>query len=557
MENIQVTVLSQGNKRVYQVERFSTLEDVAALAAPEGKKQYVAAFVNKKLKEMAAVLDKNVEIEFIPLNSVIGIDMYKRSLTLLMIKAFSDVLERRSDYSIRVMYSLGPGYFCRLISETIPLTPALLQQVKDRMQEIVDADEKLYKETLNTDEAGARFAKRGMPEKERLFRYRRVSKVNLYRLGEYEDYYYGYMLPSTGYLTAFDLVAYDDGFVLVMPKKGETTITDSYQAPDKLYQVLRKSDEWGDMLGIASVGEMNDVITQGDMNDMILVQEALQEKQIAEIAQQIMVNNKKIVLIAGPSSSGKTTFSHRLSIQLRAHGMHPHPLALDNYFVEREHTPKDANGNYDFECLGAMDLERFGQDMQQLLAGETVEIPRFDFHAGKRVYKGDFLTLGQGDVLVAEGIHALNPKMTEALPDESKFKIYISALTQINIDEHNRVPTTDGRLLRRIVRDARTRGNDAQATIRMWESVRRGEEQNIFPFQEEADVMFNSALIYELAAIKQYAEPLLFAVPKASPEYYEAKRLLKFLDYFLGIDISRVPQNSILREFIGGGCFDI
>lgn len=557
MEKINVAVLSGGERKLYRVDRFSTIAEVLEVLAPENKKQYVAAFVDKKLKEMAAVLDKNCEVEFISVRSVIGIDMYKRSLTLLMIRAFSDVLKGRNDYSIHVMYSLGPGYFCRLISDEIRISKEMVSQVKCRMREIVEADEVIYKETLNTDEAAARFAKKGMEEKERLFRYRRVSKVNLYRLGGYEDYFYGYMLPSTGYLEQFDLTLYDDGFVLIMPKQEDFSISDTYRAPDKLYRVLRKSDEWGEMLGIASVGEMNDVITQGEMNDMILVQEALQEKQIAEIAERILAEKKKIVLIAGPSSSGKTTFSHRLSIQLRAHGMRPHPIALDNYFVERENTPKDEKGNYDFECLGAMDLELFNEDMGKLLAGETVEMPRFDFHQGKRRYKGDFLTLGQGDVLVAEGIHALNPKMTEMLPDESKFKIYISALTQLNIDEHNRVPTTDGRLIRRIIRDARTRGNDAQATIRMWESVRRGEERNIFPYQEEADVMFNSALVYELAVVKQYAEPLLFAVPRESEEYYEAKRLLKFLDYFLGIDISMVPQNSILREFIGGGCFDI
>lgn len=557
MEKIKVTVIIDKNRETYEVDRFSTIEQVLDIAAPSDKKLYVAAFVDKKLKEMPVVLDRNCELEYITVNSVIGMDMYKRSLTLLMVRAFSDVLYGRNDYNIHVMYSLGKGYFCRLRSDNIQMDEALLAQVKARMQEIVEADEKIHKETLSTDEAALRFARMGMEEKKKLFHYRRVSKVNLYRLGSYEDYFYGYMLPSTGYLQQFDLVLYDDGFVLVIPSKETFRIPDVYQAPEKLYRVLRKSDEWGEMLGIASVGEMNDVISKGEMNDMILVQEALQEKQIAEIAERILVDNKKIILIAGPSSSGKTTFSHRLSIQLRAHGMRPHPVALDNYFVNREDTPRDENGDYDFECLEAMDLAKFNEDMGKLLAGETVEIPRFDFNHGKRMYKGDFLTLAQGDVLVAEGIHALNPKMTESLPDKSKFKVYISALTQLNIDEHNRVPTTDGRLIRRIVRDAKTRGNDAQATIRMWESVRRGEEQNIFPFQEEADVMFNSALIYELAALKQYAEPLLFGVPRDSQEYYEAKRLLKFLDYFLGIDITHVPQNSILREFIGGGCFDI
>jgi len=281
------------------------------------------------------------------------------------------------------------------------------------------------------------------------------------------------------------------------------------------------------------------------------------EKQIAHIADMIEAGEKKIVLIAGPSSSGKTTFSHRLSVQLRAHGLRPYPLALDNYFVDREFTPKDENGNYDFECIEAMDLELFNSDMSRLLNGEEVEIPTFNFTIGKKEYKGKKMKLNKGDVLVAEGIHALNPKMTSGLPNDSKFKVYISALTQLNVDVHNRIPTTDGRLIRRIVRDARTRGNNAKDTIAMWPSVRRGEEKYIFPFQEEADVMFNSALIYELSVIKQFAEPLLFAVPRDCPEFYEAKRLLKFLDYFLSQDVTNVPKNSILREFVGGGCFDI
>lgn len=557
MEKMNVTVILGDEKKVYQTDRISTAYEILKLAAPENVMDYAAVFADRKLREMTFVPERDCELEYVPLKSVIGMDMYRRSLTLLMMRAFSDVLGERTDYRVLVMYSLGKGYFCRLISEEIETDEKLLAKVKQRMHEIVSLDETIHKETIGTEEAAIRFAERGMEEKEKLFRYRRVSKVNLYQLGGYEDYFYGYMLPSAAYLKKFDLALHDDGFVLVLPDKETFELPEVYRAPEKLYRVLRKSDEWGEMLGIASVGEMNDVITNGEMNDMILVQEALQEKQIAEIAERILVEKKKIVLIAGPSSSGKTTFSHRLSIQLRAYGMHPHPVALDNYFVDREKTPKDRFGNYDFECLGAMDLKLFNEDMKKLLAGETVEIPQFDFQHGKRQYKGDFLTLKQGDVLIAEGIHALNPEMTEALPDESKFKIYISALTQLNIDEHNRVSTSDGRLLRRIVRDARTRGNDAQATIRMWESVRRGEEHNIFPYQEEADVMFNSALIYELAALKQYAEPLLFGVPKDSQEYYEAKRLLKFLDYFLGIDITHVPQNSILREFIGGGCFDI
>jgi uridine kinase len=312
------------------------------------------------------------------------------------------------------------------------------------------------------------------------------------------------------------------------------------------------------MLDVETVGALNDKVTKGDVREVILVQEAMQERRIAEIAAEIAARPKvKFILVAGPSSSGKTTFSHRLSIQLRANGLIPHPIAVDNYFVEREDTPRDEDGKFDFECLETVDIELFNQQMNDLLAGKEVVLPRFDFVTGRKEYNSKPKKLGENDVLVIEGIHCLNPKMTAALPDENKYKIYISALTQLNVDEHNRIPSTDGRMIRRMVRDARTRNTPAEKTIAMWESVRRGEERNIFPYQEEADVMFNSALVYELAILKQHVEPLLFGIDKNIPEYLEAKRLLKFLDYFVGVGSEMVPTNSLLREFIGGGCFDI
>jgi len=484
-------------------------------------------------------------------------DTYKRSLTLLMVAAFADVLGSKINHRVNVMYSMGKGYYCKLVSDNEVVTPELLSRVKSRMEELVRADIAIVKSSVSTDEAIKHFSTQGMADKEKLFKFRRVSKANLYSLNGYEDYFYGYMAPSTGYIDCFDLIPYDEGFVLMAPRKENPNQLPEFVPQEKLFNVLKTSDEWSKMLEVDNVGDLNECITNGSIRELMLVQEALQEKQIAQIADMILEGEKKIVLIAGPSSSGKTTFSHRLSVQLRAHGLRPYPLALDNYFVDRELTPRDENGNYDFECIEAMDLELFNNHMSRLLAGEEVEIPTFNFTIGKKEYKGKKMKLNKGDVLVAEGIHALNPLMTSELPNDSKFKVYISALTQLNIDEHNRIPTTDGRLIRRIVRDARTRGNDAQGTIAMWPSVRRGEEKYIFPFQEEADVMFNSALIYELSVIKQYAEPLLFAVPKDSYEYYEAKRLLKFLDYFLGLQETNIPKNSILREFVGGGCFDL
>jgi uridine kinase len=312
------------------------------------------------------------------------------------------------------------------------------------------------------------------------------------------------------------------------------------------------------MMEVDNVGALNDLISQGKFNDLVLVQEALQEKKISEIAEAIKkAKDKKFIMIAGPSSSGKTTFSHRLSIQLKAHGLKPYPIAVDNYFVNRDKTPKDEYGNLNFESLHAIDLEQFNKDMTDLMNGKSVDLPVYNFITGKREYKGNYLNIGKDGILVIEGIHGLNDELSYCLPRESKYKIYISALTQLNIDEHNRIPTTDGRLIRRMVRDARTRGASAQTTISMWPSVRRGEEENIFPFQEEADIMFNSALIYELAVLKQYAEPILFGVDRDSVEYLEAKRLLKFLDYFIGAPSDAVPKNSILKEFIGGSCFKV
>lgn len=535
----------------------TTFSDLAAQLYGEKRYGYAAAFADGKLSELGSALPEGAKISFVPVSSEIGFEIYKRSLVLLLLSAFHDVVrEGDPSHCLNVLYSLGSGFFCRCPQESLKPDLDMISRIRGKMTEMAEADFPIEKISRETREAAETFEARGFHEKARLLRYRRSSRINLYRLKGYADYFYGYMLPSAGYLKSFDLVPYDDGMVLVLPER-DTMKTVPYQAPAKLYGVLRKSEDWGNMLGIGGAGELNDIIVAGKMSSLILVQEALMEKQIADIAERVKQEGRKIVLIAGPSSSGKTTFSRRLSIQLIAHGMHPHPITMDNFFKEREDTPKGPDGKYDFENLGAMDLELFNRDMGDLLAGREVNMPVFDFNSGKKVYPGNRLQIGDEDVLVVEGIHALNPRSTEALDASKAFKVYISALTQLNLDEHNRISTTDTRLLRRIVRDARTRGNDAEKTISMWQNVRRGEEKNIFPFQEEADVMFNSALIYELSAIKQYAEPCLFAVPENSQEYPEAKRLLKFLDYFLGIDVSDVPKNSLMREFIGGGCFQI
>lgn len=554
------------NRQIYQVKvgngekaysEGTTLEEIAKEYQDKYENRIVLVFEDQKLQELKKTVTKDCTLRFVTTGDAVGNQTYRRSMCLMLVKAIYDVCEHKNIEKVRIHFSISKGYYCTLEGK-ISITQTFLDKVKNRMLEMVSEKMPIEKRTIHTDDAVALFRKHGMHDKERLFEYRRVSKVNIYRMNEFEDYYYGYMVPDASYLPYFELYLYDEGFVIQMPEKSAPTVVPPFLPQHKLFQVLKESTKWGDIQNIETVGALNDKITNGDIQDMILVQEAMQEKKIAEIAEQIANRaNVKFVLIAGPSSSGKTTFSHRLSIQLRANGLVPHPIAVDNYFVEREKTPKDKDGNYNFECLEAIDVELFNRDMLDLLDGKEVALPTFNFKTGKREYTGVTKKLGSQDVLVIEGIHCLNDTLTYRLSKENKFKIYISALTQLNIDEHNRIPTTDGRLIRRIVRDARTRGASAKRTIAMWPSVRRGEEENIFPYQEDADVMFNSALIYELAVLKLYAEPILFSVEKDCPEYVEAKRLLKFLDYFIGVGSENIPANSLLREFVGGGCFQI
>ena len=542
---------------IRQYEAGTTYLEIAKEYQKEYSHDIVLVTVDGKLQELHKKVNRDCTLNFETTACDSGHKTYKRSMSLLLVKAIYDVAEHENVDKVRIHYSVSKGYYCT-IEGNVVLDQQFLDQVEARMHQMVEADLPINKKSVNTDDAIATFARYGMHDKEKLFAYRRVSKVNIYSINEFEDYYYGYMVPSTGYLKYFKLYLYDDGFVLQMPEQKDPEIVPPFEPQNKLFHVLKESTSWGDMQGIETVGALNDRITKGDVRETVLVQEALQEKKIAEIAATIAARPElKFILIAGPSSSGKTTFSHRLSVQLRACGLVPHPIAVDNYFVEREENPVDENGDFDFECLEAVDVELFNRQLGDLLAGKEVVLPRFNFVTGHKEYGPDVKKLGKNDVLVIEGIHCLNPKLTQSLPDENKFKIYISALTQLNIDEHNRIPTTDGRLLRRIVRDARTRGASVARTINMWPSVRKGEEKNIFPYQEEADVMFNSALIYELAVLKPYVEALLFGVDRKAPEYVEAKRLLKFLDYFVGIGSENVPTNSLLREFIGGGCFQI
>lgn len=513
--------------------------------------------VNGKLRELHKHLKKDCTLGFVTTKDAIGHNAYVRSAAFILLKAIYDVAGKKNLEKTVVHYALGNGLYFTMEGGTA-ITEEFLVSVKKRMEELVKEELPIVKRSVGTDEAIALFHKHHMYDKEKLFRYRRVSRVNIYSIESFEDYFYGFMACHTGYVKYFDLQLYDEGFVLILPRKETPDKLDPFVPQNKIFSVQKESQEWGEKMDVATVGDLNGKLTREGVRSILLIQEALQEAKISDIAQQIKERgNVKFVMIAGPSSSGKTSFSHRLSIQLMAHGMRPHPIAVDNYFVNREDTPLDEFGEKNYECLEAIDVELFNENMLALLSGEEVELPVYNFVTGKREYKGDYLKLGKEDILVIEGIHGLNDRLSYALPKESKFKIYISALTQLNIDEHNRIPTTDGRLIRRIVRDARTRGTSAKETIARWPSVRRGEEENIFPFQEQADVMFNSALVYELACLKVYAEPLLFGIEKNEPEYEEAKRLLKFFDYFVPVPSEEVPNNSLLREFIGGSCFNV
>ena len=521
MEQTMIKVTINGETREYP--KMTPYSEI--IRDYEGKTEYPVILVteNGKLRELHKKLQHDCTLGFITAKDSAGRKTYRRSAIFILLKAIFDVAGKENVDHVVIHYSIGNALYFTM------------------------------KRSVSTDDAVSMFHRHHMYDKEKLFRYRRVSRVNIYSLENFEDYFYGFMAPDTGYVKYFDLQLYDEGFVLILPRQKNPDVLEPFEPQAKIFHVQKESEEWGDKLDVATVGDLNDRITREGVQSLMLIQEALHEAKISSIAEEIRRRgNVKFVMIAGPSSSGKTSFSHRLSIQLSAHGLKPHPIAVDNYFVDREHTPLDEFGEKNYECLEAIDTQQFNEDMLNLLSGKTVDLPTFNFKTGCREYRGDQLQLGKDDILVIEGIHGLNDKLSYALPKESKFKIYISALTQLNIDEHNRIPTTDGRLIRRIVRDARTRGTSAKDTIARWPSVRRGEEQNIFPFQEEADVMFNSALVYELACLKVYAEPLLFGIDKSEPEYQEAKRLLKFLDYFVPVPSEGVPFNSLLREFIGG-----
>jgi uridine kinase len=537
------------NGEVISGPRGSTLEHFLKLLDERGLPPIVGAIVNGKLTELSYQVSMDVEVHPITMEDADGMRFYRRSLTFLLESAFNDLFP---DAILTVDHSITTGgYYCQVYRRS-PLSAEELSLLQKRMRELVEQNLPFERLQVSLKEGIEYFQKRGYTDKVRLLAHRKKDYLTLYKLGERMDYHHGYMVPSTGYLKWFDLVMMGEGFIIRYPRRNNPIVLQPVPEYSTLMNVFSRYGGWLHRLGIDSVGVLNDAIEDDKIRKIILVAEALHEQRIAELAAQIEERSEEIdiILIAGPSSSGKTTFSKRLTIQLLAKGISPFPLEMDKYFVDREKTPRDENGEWDFEALEALNRERLSSDIKRMIAGERVQMPAYDFQTGTST-TGETVQLRPGQIIIAEGIHGLNPNLLLDFPQSRAFRIYISALTQLNLDRHNRVSTTDTRLIRRIVRDARERGYSAMDTINRWESVRRGEKRYIFPFQDNADVMFNSALVYELAALKPLVEPLLRQVPHSSLAQIEAKRLLAFLEWFLPLDINMIPDNSILREFIG------
>ncbi len=545
-KNVEVHL---SNGEVISGPRGASLEEFLALLEERGLPPIVGAIVNGKLAELSYSVEMDVEVHPITMETADGMRFYRRSLTFLLETAFSDLF---ADAILTVDHSVtSGGYFCQVYRRS-PLSEEELDQLENRMRELVKENLPFERLEVSLEEGIEYFQKLGYHDKVRLLAHRKKDYLTLYKLGERMDYHHGYMVPSTGYLKWFDLVSMEDGFIIRYPRRRNPIILQPVSKQYPLLSVFNRYGSWLLRLGIDSVGALNDSIAQGQIRKLVLVSEALHEQRIAEIAAQIEDKSEElnVILIAGPSSSGKTTFAKRLTIQLLARGISPFPLEMDKYFVDREKTPVDENGEWNFEDLEALDHQKLSDDLKKLIKGEEVQLPDYDFQTGTSC-KGETVHLRPGQIIILEGIHGLNPNLMNDFPPSSAFRIYVSALTQLNLDRHNRVSTTDTRLIRRIVRDARERGYSAMETIDRWESVRRGEKQYIFPFQDYADVMFNSALVYELSALKPLAEPLLRQVPSNTLAQIEAKRLLAFLEWFLPIDLELIPDNSILREFIG------
>lgn len=547
METVTVTF----NGKDYEFNQYTRIRDMLADLGPF-RYRPLAARVDNHFRELNHRIDRDVRLELLDLRDSDGQKVYQRSLSFVFVRAVREVME---DAKVYIEHSISKGLYCEIKTRET-LDAERLAAVKARMEALVEAGEPFDLYVLPKAEAINLFETHGMDDKRELLSYSEEPTVSVYRFGWLMDYFYGYMVPDAGYLTLFDLKLQGRGVVIRLPDTKEPDRLPAFIEQKKLAAIFDETERWGDILNVSNVASLNRMISENRSHEIIQIAEALHEKKIGAIADMIHGRQARVVMIAGPSSSGKTTFAHRLFIQLRALGLSPLTLSTDDYFVDREKTPLKADGSYDFESLEALDIETFNRDLKKLLEGDPVKLPVFDFMKGARTYPKPPLELMSGQPVIVEGIHGLNDRLLPAVDPGKVFKIYISALTQLNIDNHNRIQTTDARLIRRIVRDNRSRGHDAVKTIGMWKNVREGEEENIFPFQEQADVMFNSALVYELAVLKKYALPLLKGIDDSRREYTEARRLIKFLSNFLVIEEERhILQNSILREFIGGSCY--
>ncbi|NLM96511.1 MAG: nucleoside kinase [Halanaerobiaceae bacterium] len=517
------------------------------------KRITVGAIVNNRLADLTQQLDQDAEVRLLTINDEIGNRIYRRSLFMLMQKAVYDIFP---DSTLLIEHSLSNGMYCEIYKDT-PLVQKDLEKIKERMNEYVKMDLPIKKFFMDKETLKEYYLNRGFTDKADILNYIEGEKVPVYELDGSYDYFYYNMVPRTGILDRFDFHMHYPGFILLFPQRGEPYKVPQFIVQNKLANVFYEYEKWGEIIGVSNLSELNNIIERGKYHELVRIAESFHEKKIARIADAITEEHekKRIILISGPSSSGKTTFAQRLIIQLRINGIKPVSISTDDYFVDREKTPRDENGNYDFEALQAIDLELFNEQLLELLQGKRVEIPFFNFHTGQREYKGNYIQVDEEHPIIIEGIHSLNDRLTEFIPDNNKYKIYISALTQINIDRHNRIPTTDIRLIRRLVRDSFFRNRPASKTLDFWPSVRKGEEKNVFPYQENADIMFSSALIYELAVLKKYAEPLLREIKENEKCYYQAQRLLELFYCFLPMGEEDIPRTSILKEFIGGSAF--
>ncbi|MGL4790590.1 MAG: nucleoside kinase [Anaerotignaceae bacterium] len=538
-----------------EVEKGTTFYELSKKYENKFIAPIMMAKCGNELKELFDTVKEGVEIEFLDYTNQEGMRVYNRSVSFLMIKAVKNIFGNHTN--ILIEHSLNNNLYCEIKEQEIKLTQEVLDKISVRMKELVEENMAIEKITVSTDYAINLLQNMGMEDKAKLFKFRRASNVNLYKLGDIYDYFYGYMVTNTGCLGKFRLSLYDDGFLIEFPNSKDISTFNHTTNMDKIAKVFKEQAKWCNLMKVKNIADLNELITGNGFEELVLINEALHEKKIVEIAEEITKNKDriKLVLIAGPSSSGKTTFAQRICIQLRVNGIMPHAIGLDDYFVNRENTCLDEDGLPDYESIKALDLDQFNADLNGLINGERVAMPSYNFVKGEREYRGRFLQLQKDEILVVEGIHGLNEELTKAIKDENKYKIFISAMTELNVDDHNRISTSDSRLIRRIVRDNQFRGNTAEVTIDGWASVRRGEERNIFPYQQNADIIFNSATIYELAVLKSYIEPLLFGIDRSQPEYITAKRIIKFFDYILPASCKFVPNNSIIKEFLGGSVF--